>query len=41
MKEKLFEKLSEILERDLTKVEEAIIDWTIIQVQYGNLEKDN
>jgi hypothetical protein len=41
MKEELFARLSQILERDLTKIEEAIIDWTIIQVKYGNLEESN
>jgi hypothetical protein len=39
--EKLTKKLSEVLERDLTGVEKAIVDWTIIQVQYGNLEESN
>lgn len=39
--EKLTKKLSEVLERDLTGVEKAIVDWTIIQVQLGNLEEDN
>jgi hypothetical protein len=35
--EKLTKKLSEVLERDLTGIEKAIVDWTIIQVQFGNL----
>ena len=39
--EKLAKKLSEVLERELTGVEKAIVDWTIIQVQFGNLEEDN
>jgi hypothetical protein len=39
--EKLTKKLSDVLERELTGVEKAIVDWTIIQVQYGNLEESN
>jgi hypothetical protein len=39
--EKLTKKLSEVLERELTGVEKAIVDWTIIQLKYGNLEEDN
>jgi FtsZ-binding cell division protein ZapB len=41
MKETLHARLTEILERDLTKVEEAIIDWTIVQVEIEKLKESN
>jgi hypothetical protein len=31
--EELTSKLAEILERDLSKMEEAIIDWVVVQFQ--------
>jgi len=41
MKEKLYARLSDVLERDLTKVEEAIIDWTIVQVEIEKMKESN
>jgi len=41
MKEKLYARLSDVLERDLTRVEEAIIDWTIVQVEIEKMKESN
>lgn len=41
MKETLYARLSDVLERDLTGIEKAIIDWTIVQVEMEKLKESN
>ena len=41
MKDKLIARLSEVLDRDLTGVEKAIVEWTIVHVTVENLRESN
>lgn len=41
MTEMLLEKLSGILERDLTGMEKAIVDWVVVQVEIENSKEVN
>lgn len=41
MTEILNEKLSGILERDLTEMEKAIVEWVVIQVEIENSKEVN